>query len=170
MRRLRRYSLYVLLAVVGLVASPVAAQRGCGPTPCPICDQQEYAAVDPTEADATDDFLDLEDHAGSTTEANEDNYLVGIARTANRIRCVVDVAPGAGNDDWKMTLRSGVAGALSATTLTCNIDEVATSCDATVSGVTVGPDEVVTVDIDSSGPGANPAAAALMTCSICFGL
>jgi hypothetical protein len=129
------------------------------------------AVTNPTEAGATDDYLSMSDGAGSTTEANEDDYVLFAAEamSVNNLRCVVDVAPGAGKDSWTMTIRVGTAGALADTDVTCEIDEAAVSCTDTTNDAPVAVGESITVSIDSSGDDADPSAAAAMTCAICLG-
>lgn len=125
------------------------------------------SAVNPTEAGATPDFLDFEDHAGSTTANNEDNYLVHQTRRAQTMACDVDVAPG-GTDEWAFTLQQGAAGSLTDTTLTCTIVGAATS--ATSSGfIDLTAGNYIMVELESDTGAGDPDAAAAVNVSLCLG-
>ena len=119
----------------------------------------------PTEAGATNDFVNILDSTFGTTEANDDSLRVPVAVIAHNLAVEVDVAPGAGNDDWKVTLRDDAAG----TTLTCAIDETATTCVDTANAPSVAALSNLAVLVDSSGGASDPDAAALLTISFCMG-
>ncbi len=131
------------------------------------CDELIWATMNPTEAGATDDFLDFLDHAGSTTENNEDNFLVDQTRRAHQVACRVDVAPGAG-DIYLVTLNQGVAGSLTNTTLTCTVSGTDTTGTST-GFVDITATNVISAQIDTSTGAGDPAAAALIAVSLCLG-
>ena len=137
-----------------------------------LCLQVFSVTFNPTEAGATNDFVALTsidvatgDARFSATEGDQDDFRVPVAVTADNLAVVVDVAPGAGNDDWKVTLRDDGA----SSTLTCTIDEGATTCADAVAPVAVAALSRLNVLVDSSGGGADPTAAAEMTISFCLG-
>lgn len=131
------------------------------------CAQVVYAVLDPTEAGGTDDFASWSDHSASTTEANEDDFYfpLGVS-TIHSLQCVIDTAPGAGQDAWRITVRDDG----SDTGVTCDIDETATNC--TDSSNTVAPSirSKMNFDISSEVSGdADPTAAGELFCSVCIG-
>ncbi len=132
-----------------------------------VCGAMFHASVNPTEAGATDDFMSLQDHSGSTTEGDEDDFFANSALlTFHSLRCDVATAPGAGNDDWRIVMRDDGAD----TTVTCDIAETATGCEDTANSTAVAPGSNLNFDINSDiGGGADPTAAALITCSVCMG-
>ena len=129
-----------------------------------LCLQFVTVEINPTEAGATDDFINLVDNTFSTTETDEDMFLVSTAVKIDNLRVEVDVAPGAGNDDWKVTVRDDAA----SSTLTCAIDETATNCNDAVGAATVAANSKLDILVDSSGGAADPTAAAVMTISFCI--
>ena len=135
-----------------------------------LCFSVLQASVDPTEASATDDYLSLLDGSGSTTEANEDDYILANATLAfHSLNCFVATAPGVGNDPWVMTIRSGAVGSLGDSSHTCTIDEAATTCVGTGSSPSPTAGQAVTIGISSAGGDADPTANALVTCMVCTG-
>ncbi len=131
-----------------------------------VCGILFHAAVNPTEASATDDFMSMFDHGGSTTEGNEDEFIANDALlTFHSLRCDVATAPGAGNDPWAVTIRDDGGD----TTVTCTIDETATSCADSTNSAVVAAGSLVNFDISSAGGDADPTANALITCSVCMG-
>jgi len=135
------------------------------------CAQVVSVSFNPTEAGATNDFVSLSavdivtgDASFSATETGEDQFMVPVAMIVHSLRVLVDVAPGAGVDDWKVTIRDdGVS-----TTVTCNIDETATSCTHVATTPAVAAQSKLDVLVDSSGAGADPAAAAEMIIAFCL--
>jgi hypothetical protein len=133
-----------------------------------VCSQVLWATVDPTEAQGTDDFLDLRDHSGSTTEGNEDNYLMpAVTMVVSGLACTVDVAPGAG-DEWAMTIRRGTPGALGDTAVTCTIADTDTTCSDTTNSEATALTDALTISIDGSGGASDPTAAGDMDCRMCL--
>lgn len=132
-----------------------------------VCGTLLYSSVDPTELGATNDFMSFWDHGGSTTEANEDEFLANDALlTFHSLRCDVDVAPGVGVDAWSIVVRDDGAG----TAVTCVIDESATSCTDGSNSAAVAAGSAVNLYVNSNvGGGADPANAALLTCTVCMG-
>jgi hypothetical protein len=114
--------------------------------------------INPTEFDFTNDFINLVDGTTDSIEASEDVFVVPINVIASHLFAAVDVAPGAGKDRWTISVSDdGVDTALS-----CQIDELATSCtsnNATV--ITAGSRLTIHVNPNAEGGGAgnnvNPA-------------
>ncbi len=130
-----------------------------------LCLQVVSVEINPTEASATNDFINLVDNSFSTTEGDENMFRMPVAGIAHNLSVLVDVAPGAGNDDWKITLRDDVA----SSTLTCTIDETATVCVDTANAPTLAITSLLAILVDSSGGDADPTAAAAITISFCLG-
>jgi hypothetical protein len=130
------------------------------------CTSVVAGEFDPTETGATDDYLNLVENLFSATETDEDMFMVPIAMTARNLRAEVNVAPGAGNDPWTITLRDDAAG----TTLTCQIDELSTNCSDTTNAPSIAAGSKLTIQVTSSGGDADPTAAAAMTVSFCLGV
>lgn len=124
------------------------------------------ASINPTEAGATDDFVNLLDNTISTTEANENQFTVPLAMVAHSLKATVDVAPGAGNDPWAITLRDDVA----STTLTCTIDETAVTCADTTNRPAIAAGSRLAILVSSAGGDADPTAAARLDISFCLGM
>ena len=157
-----------LLFLIPSLAWGETLKRGPGAR----CLQVRQAIVDPTEAGATDDFLSLLDHSGSTTEGNEDDFFVaGFAGTVNGLRCVTATAPGgvAADDEWTMTINVGAAGSLVNTSVTCIILGTATSCSDTSNSAAYAAGDAISIQIDSSTGVSDPDASALMSCGMCLG-
>lgn len=131
------------------------------------CTSIAAGEFNPTEAGATDDYLNLVDNSFSATEAAEDMFMVPIAMTARNLRAEVDVAPGAGDDQWTITLRDDAG----STTLTCTIDEANTSCTDTTNAPSIAAGSKLDILVGSNAEGApaDPAAAAALTVSFCLG-
>lgn len=132
-----------------------------------VCGTLFYAAVDPTEAGATDDFMSFFDHSGSTTEGNEDEFIANDGLlTVHSLRCDTATAPGAGKDAYLIVIRDDGGD----TAVTCTIDETATSCADSSNSAVVAAGSLMNFDINSDvGAGTDPDASALMTCSVCMG-
>lgn len=130
-----------------------------------LCLQVVVVEINPTEVGATDDYINLVDNSFSTTETDENMFMAPIALKIDNLRAEIDVAPGVGNDQWAITIRDDVA----STTLTCTIDETATSCIDSVSAVSIAAGSKLAILVDSEeGGGADPAAAAVLTVSFCI--
>lgn len=129
------------------------------------CTRVVAGEFNPTEDGATDDFLNLEDNSFSSTETDEDMMMVSTAVTARSLRAEVDVAPGAGNDAWTVTLRDDAGDTL----LTCSIDETATNCSNTSSAPSIAGGSKLDVKVASSGADADPTAAGALTVAFCLG-
>lgn len=132
-----------------------------------VCGAILHAKIDPTEAGATDDYMSMNDHAGSTTEANEDDFYMPTGMTLiHSLRCDIDVAPGAGNDDWRIVIRDDGGD----TAVTCDISETATNCTDTSNSVAPAAGSKLNFDVHSDiGAGTDPDAAAELFCSVCLG-
>ncbi len=135
-----------------------------------VCGGLFWAQVNPTEASATDDFLSMFDHGGSTTEGNEDLFLANDALlTFHSMRCDIDVAPGVGNDTIRVLMRDDGGD----TAVVCDIDETATSCTSGALSAAVAAGSLlnfdVSTDLAGDGDGDIVDTAALITCSVCMG-
>ena len=121
--------------------------------------------VNPTEAQATPDYINLTDGTIGTTAAAEDEFTVPVDVIAWGLRVDVDVAPG-GTDEWNVfVVDDGTA-----TGVTCTILGTATSCSsAQFTGVaTIAAGSDLTVLIDSAAGATDPAAAAEARVSFCL--
>ena len=136
------------------------------------CDTVISVVLDPTFAGATDDFVSLNEidvvtgeASFSATEDDENEFVVPIGMVANNHRVDIAVAPGAGNDDWQITLRDDIA----STSLTCDIAETAITCgDASNQpAIVAGSRLAVLVDSDIGG-GTDPTDATEMVISFCL--
>jgi len=132
------------------------------------CTSVVAGEFDPTELGATDDYLNLVENLFSATETDEDMFMVPIAMTARNLRAEVNVAPGAGNDRWTITLRDDAA----STTLTCQIDEANTNCSDTTNAPSLAAGSKLDIQVTSNAEGApaDPTAAAALTVSFCLGV
>lgn len=137
------------------------------------CDDIIALALDPSEAGATDDYVSLIQigivsgvSEFGTTEANVDQYVTPpVSLVAHSLRASVDVAPGVGNDDWRITLRDDGA----STALTCDISEAGTSCTDVANAPTIAASSALTVLVHSDiGGGADPTAAGEILISFCL--
>ena len=139
-----------------------------------LCLQEYTVEFNPTEAGATNDYAALLSGQGfdgnlvsivrSNTEGEVDTYKTSVANTFHTLAVTVDIAPGAGNDAWIVTLRDDAGN----TALTCTIDEAATSCTS-AGPVSVGAGSLMNILVDSSGGAADPTAAAVMRVTLCRG-
>lgn len=137
-----------------------------------VCTSVVSVSYNPTEAGATDDFVSLiaidtatGDASFSATETNEDQFIAPVALRAANLRADVATAPGAGNDDWSITLREDGASEI----LTCLISEAGTSCTDTTNIATIAAGADLDLLVTSStGGGADPTASAEMRISFCL--
>lgn len=134
------------------------------------CQQVLWGIVNPTEAQVTPDYIDPRDHAGSTTEGNEDTFLMPNATMlVSNLACTVDVAPGAG-DIWTIDVRVGTPGALADTALDCTISgAAATTCSNSADIVLADTTDAITIGIESDDGASDPDAAASIDCRFCLG-
>jgi hypothetical protein len=131
-----------------------------------VCSTVYYGGGDPTEAGATDDYISLWDHGMSTTEGNEDEMRPNGLLKFHSMSCLVDVAPGSG-DDWTIVLRDD-GGSPASGSVTCLIADTAKSCISTDSAAVVYG-SLVNLEVDSSAGSSDPTAAALIECVLCGG-
>lgn len=135
-----------------------------------LCDSVQSMSINPTEAGGTNDFVNVLDNTVGTTDAAEDDFFVPTDMTISSLYVDVDAAPGAGVDDWKITVNDDGA----TTVVTCNIDELETNCNSGPVGATgalsalIAAGSDMTVLVDSSGGAADPAAVAQMRISFCL--
>ena len=134
------------------------------------CSSIESVEYNPTEAGATDDYVNLmlsglTSSAFSATETDQDMFMVPRDMIARDLRAEVNAAPGVGNDAWVITLRDDAA----SSTLTCTIDEAATNCSDTTNAPALVAGSKLDILVISSGPGADPNTAATMNISFCLG-
>ncbi len=129
-----------------------------------LCLQVVSGEFNPTEAGATNDYLNFVDNTFSATESAENMWAAPIAGVLSNLFAEIDVAAGAGNDSWTITIRDDGGG----TIVTCDIDEAATSCTDVANTVAISAGENITVEVDSSGGAADPDAAAVLSISFCW--
>ncbi len=142
--------------VVALFAAPALADR-------PAC-QVIANAINPTEAGATNDIINLADGSFSATAADEDEFVVPVLSEATSLRVDVDVAPTA-DDTWLISLADDGT----VTGLACSITGATdTSCTSGNLGATIAAGSDLTVIVDSSTGTADPAAAAELRFSFCL--
>lgn len=125
---------------------------------------------DPTEAGATDDYVNLlvtglGGSAFGATETAQDMFMVPVATVARNLRAEVGVAPGAGNDPWVITLRDDAA----STTLTCTISGTSTSCSDTTNAPAIAAGSKLNMLVASSGANPDPTATTVMNIAFCLG-
>lgn len=128
------------------------------------CTSVVAGEYNPTEASATDDYLNLVDQTFSTVVADEDSFMVPTNTAARLLRAEVDVAPGVGNDPWVVTLMDDT----NTTSLTCTIDESQTFC-SNQNSVNLDGSSKLAIKVSSAGPDADPNAASALTVSFCLG-
>ena len=148
---------FLAFALVLLVAGPALADsnRECAPI---------AVNINPTETQATDDYINLTDETFSTTAAAEDEFTVPVNLNAHSLRVDVDVAP-SGTDKWDITVIDDGA----ATAVTCSITGTATTCESAFSAVaTIAKGSDLTVLVDSGNGASDPALAAEMRIAFCL--
>jgi len=148
--------IFVLALVAIFIASPALAadKRDC---------QIISNAINPTEAGATDDYVNLADGTFSATVADEDEFVVPTPVSVWGLWADVDVAPSA-NDTWAIS----VVDDGTATVVTCSITGTDTSCASDgFTAATVAGGSDLTVLIDSSTGTADPDAAAEIRFGFC---
>ena len=123
------------------------------------------ATIDPTEAGATDDFINLVDGTFGTTEASDDEYLVPQPLKAWGLFVEVDVAPTV-DDEWTIILRDDAADSVVSCVITGAAATTCGSGEFTVAEIAQG--SRLAVQIDSSTGTADPAAAAEISVSFCL--
>ena len=156
--------LLVLLLLVPVIAHAKITSRSLAKDNCV---NMVTAFFDPTEAGATDDYLRLtgDGSSNTTSELLVDQYIVPVAAHASGLRAVIDAAPGAGNDEWTVTLRDDA----SSTALTCTIDETATGCTDTSNISSLAAGSKLTVLVSSTtNVDTDPDAAGEVVVSFCL--
>jgi hypothetical protein len=137
-----------------------------------VCDNLVSVVLDPTHAGATDDYVSLNkidtatgDASFSATETNEDSFTVPVGMVANNLRADIDTAPGAGNDDWRITLRDDAG----STSLTCDIDDTNVDCTDASNQPSIAAGSKLNLLIDSDiGGGGDPADPGEIIVSFCL--
>lgn len=145
----------LLLALV--IASPVFADsdREC---------QVISDSFNPTEAGATDDFLNLTDGTFGTTAAAEDEFVVPIDMVVWGLSAEVDVAPG-GTDTYDIAIVDD--GTL--TIVVCEILGTATTCQSDETLLhEVAAFSDLTVVVDTGNGAGDPDAAAEIRVAFCL--
>lgn len=127
------------------------------------CTASLASHIDPTEAGGTHDYMNFIDGGGSGTEGDEDLYVVTRVGVAHSLYCWTATAPGAGNDDWKISLEVDS----SSSALIVSIDEAATTDSNTTDRVTLAVGEKLNLLVDSSGGDANPTGSTDLVCTMC---
>jgi hypothetical protein len=149
--------LFLSLLIAVLFAAPVFADndRECGIV---------GGEIDPTEAGATDDFINLaEGDTFETTAAAADGLIVPVAVTAWGLNVIVDVAATV-NDEWTVSVVDDTV----ASVLSCVITGAAGVSCTSDSYVDIAAGSKLTVLVDSDTGTADPAAAALMSVAFCL--
>lgn len=152
--------LVTLLAVLFLAVPASADTKNCSII---------AAVINPTEAGATDDWIDLADSTFTTTNAASDNYIMPYNAILSNFTVRVDVAPTA-NDSWNVYL--SVNGTTAATSLVnCEIiGATQVACTPALGdqrSISVERGDDITVLVDSDDGTADPAAAAALSVSFC---
>jgi len=129
-----------------------------------MCTHFVAGFLNPTEAGATDDYLNLVDNTVGTTDAAEDDFIV--AQNAKAIRLFVGgvTDPGAAGDIWKITVvENGTP-----TALTCSIGNGQTTCADITNEVAIPIFSELTVLVDSSTGSTDPDASGEMKIAFCL--
>lgn len=150
---------FLAFALVLLTSAPAFADsdKDCAPV---------SVNINPTETQATDDYINLTDETISTTAAAEDEFIVPLNVKVHSLRVDVDAAP-VGTDRWDIfVVDDGTS-----TAVTCTITGAATTCESTLSAVaSVAKGSDLTVLVDSGLGASDPALAAEMRISFCVDL
>ena len=148
--------LSLILALVLFSAVPAFADsnRDCAPI---------SETINPTETQATDDYINLTDGTFGTTAAAEDEFIVPVNVDVWGLRVDIDAAP-TGTDTWDIyVVDDGTA-----TTVDCRITGSATTCESTLDEVaTLAKGSDLTVLVDSGNGTSDPAAAAEIRVAFC---
>jgi len=88
--------------------------------------------------------------SSSSSEVTRDITSSPATVTCKNLQVLINTAPGAGTS-WTITLRTGAAGSLSNTALTCTIADTATSCSDTSNSGTWTAGQVATIFFDATG-------------------
>jgi len=120
--------------------------------------------INPTEAGATDDYINLVDSSIGTTDAAEDEFVVPFGAVAHRLTVSDVTDPGAAGDIWQITVMDDGA----ATALTCDVDNGETACNDISSEVSIGLFSDMTVLVDSSTGSTDPDASGNMRVAFCL--
>lgn len=153
---MRKISFLIALLALTCVGAPAYADS----------DKDCYVISDtfnPTEAQATEDYLNLTDGTIGTTAAAEDEFIVPVGVKLWGLYAHVDVAPGAG-DIWTVTLVDDGTDTL----VTCDITGAsATTCTNVNNVATVAAGSDLTVLVSSNNGVGDPAAAAEIRVGFC---
>jgi hypothetical protein len=128
------------------------------------CSQIVSGFLNPTEAGATDDFLNLVDNTRGAADADEDEFVVPVAMVAHSLKVSDVTDPGGAGDTWDITVMDdGVA-----TALTCTVANTETACSDVANTPTIAADSDMTVLVDSGNGASDPDASANMRISFCL--
>lgn len=145
-----------LSLLIGFVFPSVAladSDKACAPI---------SETINPTEAQATNDYINLTDGTFGTTAAAEDEFVIGAQVQFHSLYADVDAAPG-GTDKWTVT----VVDDGTATLLSCNITGSQTSCSNTSNVVTMAAGSDITVLVSSANGTGDPDTAAEIRVGFC---
>ncbi len=120
--------------------------------------------INPTESQATDDFLNLMDGTTGTTQTGEDIFVAPVELLVSDINATVDVAPGA-NDSYVIYF---VADTVRVVGLTCTISGTGTTCNTGTDQGLIAAGARVTLAVDGGEGAGDPAAAASLELSACI--
>lgn len=121
--------------------------------------------INPTEAQATDNYINLTDGTFNTTAAAEDEFIVPVEVKVWGLFADIDVAPTTG-DTWDIyVVDDGVN-----TLVTCEIEGTATSCQNVNNVATVAAGSDLTILVDSGDGAGVPATAGELRVGFCIDL
>lgn len=153
--RLFLSSLLIALFVLAPVPSFADTTKAC---------QVVGTEFNPTEAQATDDFIKLSDGTTGTTQTGEDIFIAPVELIVSDITAVVDVAPGA-NDSYVIYF---VADAVRVGGLTCTISGTGKVCNTGNDEAIIAAGSRMTIAIDGGEGAGDPATAASIEVSACI--
>lgn len=154
------------IAANTIVADDLATDAiGAAEIPDTLCFDVHSAEINPTETANNVDYINLIDNTFSTTEANEDQFMVPINVMANSFIATTNIAPenGAGLQSWMVILRVNSVD----TALTCTISEAATSCGAAGISAMIAAGSKVDILVRTSA--LPPATTSALNAAFCFG-
>lgn len=149
---------FILSLAIALLALPALADQDLD---CQVVAE----AINPTEAQVTDDFINLTDGTVGLTAGAEDEFTVPVEVQVWGLRADIDVAP-AGTDTWDIYVVDDGTNTL----VHCEILGTATSCVNVNNIATVAAGSDLTVVVDSGDGTGAPDLAAELRVSFCIDL
>ena len=153
-------SLISLVTLVGFALLPLTAFADSD-RECHILAE----TINPTEAGATNDFINLTDGTFGTSHSADDEFMVPVNMVAWGIRAQVSSAP-TGTDTWDIILVDDAV----ETVLQCEILGAATTCSDTSfeHRPKIAAGSTLTIMVDSGNGATDPAIAGEMLVSVCL--